>query len=142
MEKYEGLERRSGKERRSSEQRLVMDRRTGFDRRKKTFLRSLADRPGLVAALLGTFLALNLADYLFTVVALGKGFEEANPFMALMFSMGNGQAFIAKMGMIAFISLIMWILRRYKVILMLLLATNALYALVFAYHLALQFAPH
>ncbi|MBT8203599.1 MAG: hypothetical protein HKN74_10265 [Acidimicrobiia bacterium] len=94
------------------------ERRTGFDRRAAGgALAAYRDRPSVIATVLVALLALNVADYVFTLAALGRGAREANPLMAALFEADPALAAIVKLAVVALVITAIWQLRRYRRIL-------------------------
>jgi hypothetical protein len=133
---------------RSSDRRVrrhyvFRDRRTGFDRRTQhprgwwgaTLLR-LHRNPRLVEILLVLLVALNLADLVFTQVALGAGAVEANPIMAVLFDSSFTSAAALKILVSMFIVFLVLAFRDYRKMMALTVFATVLYSGVFAYHLA------
>ncbi len=143
-------ERRRGTDRRS---RTVSfrypERRTGFARRRpevggprRAYLRMLDGyraRPEMVAVVLATFVALNLADLMLTLRALRLGAAEANPAMALLFGMDPAAATVFKLAVGVGVALVVWSLRRYRLMLETSLLLVAGFAVLMLYHLAGEF---
>jgi hypothetical protein len=136
-------ERRSTDRRRRKAFRLH-ERRSGFDRRQtpraewlrpyERLLRRLRDNALLLAALLIAINLLNLADFALTLVALGRGAEEANPVLRPMFDASPWAAAAFKLGLGFAVSLLVWDGRRYRKLLEVALLVLALYSLVILYH--------
>ncbi len=112
---------------------------TGFDRRAtsryQSALTAYRREPGAIAAVLGLILALNAADLILTVRALGRGTGEANPLMAWLFDQHTVLAAIFKLAVGLAVTAVIWRLRRYRRVLELSIVLPALFGLVLSYHL-------
>ncbi len=115
------------------------EKRTGFDRRAtsryQSALTAYRREPGAIAAVLGLILALNAADLILTVRALGRGTGEANPLMAWLFDQHTVLAAIFKLAVGLAVTAVIWRLRRYRRVLELSIVLTALFGLVLSYHL-------
>ncbi len=115
------------------------EQRTGFDRRAtscyQSALTAYRREPGAIAAVLGLILALNAADLILTVRALGRGTGEANPLMAWLFDQHTVLAAIFKLAVGLAVTAVIWRLRRYRRVLELSIVLTALFGLVLSYHL-------
>ncbi len=115
------------------------EQRTGFDRRAtsryQSALTAYRREPGAIAAVLGLILALNAADLILTVRALGRGTGEANPLMAWLFEQHMGLAATFKLAVGLAVTAAIWRLRRYRRVLELSIVLTALFGLVLSYHL-------
>ena len=115
------------------------EKRTGFDRRAtsryQSALTAYRRQPGAIAAVLGLILALNAADLILTVRALGRGTGEANPLMAWLFDQHAVLAAIFKLAVGLAVTAVIWRLRRYRRVLELSIVLTALFGLVLSYHL-------
>jgi hypothetical protein len=133
---------------RSSDRRVrrhyvFRDRRTGFDRRAQpsgswwdALLLRMHHSPRLVEIILVLLVALNLADLVFTQVALGAGAVEANPIMAVLFDSSFASAAALKILVSMFIVFVVLAFRDYRKMMALTVFATALYSGVFTYHLA------
>lgn len=120
------------------------ERRSGFERRDgsprtwrrpyQALLLRLRDDAPLLAAFLIAINLLNLADFALTMVALGRGAEEANPVLRPLFAASPWAAAAFKMLLGLGVSLLVWNGRRYRKLLEVALLVLALYTLVIVYH--------
>ncbi len=132
-----------GDDRRVRRHYVFRDRRSGFDRRHdpdaglwtRTLLR-MQRSPHLLEILLVLLVALNLADLVFTQIALGAGARETNPVMATLFDESFVSAAALKILVSLMIVFIVLAFRRYRKMMALAAFAITLYAGVFAYHLA------
>jgi hypothetical protein len=132
-----------GADRRVRRRYVFHDRRSGFDRRHDPD-RGLWDRilhrfhtsDHLLEIILVLLVALNLADLVFTRVALGAGAIETNPVMAALFDESFVIAAALKILVSLMIVFIVLVFRRYRKMMALAVFCTVLYAGVFAYHLA------
>ena len=100
------------------------DQRSGFDRRASLpgdgvtrSLRRLHDsRFGLIAVLVAIN-ALNLIDLLLTFNLLGSDVVEGNPVMRFLLGYHPLNAMFVKTAIVAAVTLAMWRLRRYRIVL-------------------------
>ena len=114
------------------------ERRTGFDRRAPGgVLTWYRDHPPVVALALAAVIALNAADFLFTVRALDRGAVEVNPLMAALFEINPTLAGAAKVILGVGVVLVIWQMRRYRRILQVSLIALAGLSVVLVYQLAL-----
>ncbi len=123
------------------------ERRSGFDRRlanhtvrhKVTW--HLRRNEFLLATLLVLINVLNLSDLIFTYLALGAGFAEANPFLRYLFS--NFSPILGgyvKLAVGLLVTLTIWLLRKYRRVLEGALLILAIYLLIILYHLFVTLA--
>ncbi|NNC92374.1 MAG: hypothetical protein HKN80_07745 [Acidimicrobiia bacterium] len=131
-------------EQRTAERRVAAarfrypERRTGFDRRAPSgAIAWYRDHPPVLALALAAVIALNVADYLFTVRALDRGAIEVNPLMATLFDIDPALAGAVKVLLGIGVVLVIWQMRRYRRMLEVSLLAVAGFSLVFAYQLAL-----
>ena len=128
-----------GPDRRVQRHYVFHDRRSGYDRRAQTpaswcdnLLHHLGTNPRLLEIFLVLLVALNLADLVFTQVALGAGAIETNPIMAALFD----NSWVAAAGLKVLVSLmtvfIVLSFRRYRKMMALTVFATGLYAGVFA----------
>ncbi|MBE0477083.1 MAG: hypothetical protein IBX62_08310 [Coriobacteriia bacterium] len=141
---------RRHRDRRSGADRLhYPERRTGFDRRvpqrghpaarfAERALRLLRAEPWRLGLLLSLVTALSALDMLFTVKALARGAEEANPVMASLLAADVRLAAAVKMGITCAVAGGLWRLRRYRRVLEATLAILAGMLLLVTYHIVLQ----
>lgn len=132
-----------GADRRVHRRYVFRDRRSGFDRRHDPdaglwtrALVRLQRSPHLLEILVVLLVALNLADLVFTQVALNAGAIEANPVMAALFDDSFLIAAALKILVSLMIVFIVLTFRRYRKMMALAVFATGLYAAVFAYHLA------
>jgi len=136
-------------ERRSSERRrkrswVWHERRTGFDRRSRATTRlgaawdeSLAylrDNRLALIALLALANLLSLLDLLFTLWALQNGAVEANPFMRALLDNHPTAAVFVKIGLGAGVSVIVYLMRDFKLMLKVAVLALVLFGLIVMYH--------
>lgn len=99
-------------------------------------LETLRANPRLLEIFLVLVVALNLADLVFTQIALSAGAFETNPIMAALFDSG----WIAAAGFKILVSMMLvftvLVFRRHRKMMALTVFATALYGLVFVYHLA------
>lgn len=131
--------RRSGRDRRARTRSLRFpERRTGFDRRGPAgVLTWYRDRPVAIATTLAAVMALNLADFYLTLLALDRGAREVNPIMAALFEHDPSLALAFKLATAAAVVLIIWQLRRYRRILTVSLIAVGGFSLLVLYQLRL-----
>ena len=131
-----------GPDRRVRRRYVFHDRRSGFDRRVDPhpskwdrLLTALHQSPRLLEIFLVMLVALNLADLVFTQVALGAGARETNPIMAALFD--NSFVWAAALKLVASLLIVFIVLtfRRYRKMMALTVFATAFYGGVFAYHL-------
>lgn len=119
------------------------DRRTGFFRRSgeqrpgDEALGWLAARPRVVLTLLVTLAGMNLLDFALTLQLLQRGAVEGNPVLAAAFAQGTMTAFAVKACLMIAIFLSVWLLRRYRGVLIVLLIAGAVYTLLLVYEVGL-----
>ncbi|MBE0446996.1 MAG: hypothetical protein IBX64_02650 [Actinobacteria bacterium] len=143
-----------GKERRLAERRKtnisfrLWEKREGFDRRQnreknnglynKLFRRGafhLRHNYSALIVLLVLFNLFNIADYLFTLKALAAGYTEGNPVMDRLFDMGPVVALTFKIATGLFITTIVWLLKRYRLVLEASILILLMYMLLISYHI-------
>lgn len=143
-----GADRRVGDRRRRGFSLRLAERREGFDRRKNHAKKKglyyriftygawhlRGNNPALITLLI-LFNALNIADYVFTLKALSVGFIEGNPIMEKMFVAGPVAAGAFKIVLASAITLIIWIFRRYRLVLEISILFLIVYTLLIAYHI-------
>lgn len=112
-------------ERRRERRFLVQERRSGFDRRRN-LCRSpfraaleapalrLRDEPVLLIELLVLVNLLSILDLIITLMVLEMGAVELNPVMAYLIELGTLPAAVAKISVVAFATLGLWLLRRHR----------------------------
>jgi len=121
------------------------ERRTGFDRRRRAGSRVgsawegalvfLRDNPLALVLLLALANLLSILDLAFTLRALELGAIEVNPVMRTLIADDPAQAVAVKIGLVAGVSLLVFLLRRYRSMLGVALLTLGLFAVIVAYHL-------
>ena len=137
-------------ERRSVDRRLsrkfvVRERRSGFDRRQPrratavgaavdASLVYLRDNASVVFAVLATANLLSILDLVFTLRALQHGAVEGNPLMKALFDWDPTIGAVAKVGIIMALSLLIWRMRRYRIILQVAVFALVLFGAIVAYH--------
>ena len=119
---------------------LFLDRRSGFDRRgdDSSFTARLRGHDLWVAILLLTINFLNVADLVYTAYALGAGAHEANPIMAALFASDPMLGAAVKLAVVATVTVILWVFRRYRTILQMQLASATLFVGIGLYHATLH----
>jgi hypothetical protein len=133
-------------DRRVSRKFVVRERRTGFDRRGPrragriwatldASLVYLRDNASVVLAVLLTANLLSILDLVFTLRALQNGAQEGNPVMKALLDWNPAVAGGVKVGIILGLSLLIWRLRRYRMILQVALFALAMYGGIIAYHI-------
>lgn len=138
-------ERRSA-DRRVSRTFVMRDRRSGFDRRGRrrstavgaawdTSLVYLRDNAFALVAVLATANLLSVLDLVFTLRALQNGAQEGNPLMKALLDWNPTAAGGIKVAIIAALSLMIWKLRRYRLILQVAVFALAVYAAIIIYHM-------
>ncbi len=138
------LERRA-EDRRSRRTWVWRERRTGFDRRHRSTSRVgsawegtlvfLRDNPLALVLLLALANLLSILDLAFTLRALEQGAIEVNPLMRTLIADDPAQAVIVKIALVAGVSVLVYLLRRYRSMLGVALLTLGLFAAIVAYHL-------
>ena len=130
-------DRRAQTDRRRTSRYRFNNRRTAFDRRRRyPVLGSLRDRPGLLLGVLVAVNVLSLLDGLLTAAELRSGIaSEANPVLAPLFASSSYAALAFKTVLVALVSIGIWRLRRYRIVLAVSLLALALFTAVVAYHL-------
>jgi hypothetical protein len=133
-------------DRRMSRKFVVRERRTGFDRRNPrrvgrigaaldSSLVYLRDNASVVLAVLLTANLLSILDLVFTLRALQNGAQEGNPLMKALLDWNPAVAGCVKVGIILGLSLLIWRLRRYRMILQVALFALVMYGGIIAYHI-------
>lgn len=143
-----GRERRTAERRKNSLSFRLWERREGFDRRQNhgrssRLYRRLFESGAFhlrhnyyaLVLLLALFNIFNIADYLFTLKALAAGYSEGNPIMDKLFSMGPSAALTFKAATGLFITSVVWLLRRYRLVLEASILILLLYMLLISYHI-------
>ena len=133
-------------DRRISRKFVVRERRTGFDRRRPrratavggavdASLVYLRDNASVVIAVLLTANLLSILDLVFTLRALQNGAVEANPLMKALLAWDPAVAGGVKVGIIMALSLLIWKMRRYRLVLQVAVFALVVYAAIIAYHI-------
>lgn len=113
------------------------ERRTGFDRRRLSDpVRVLRERPAALLALLLVLNLLSLADLLLTSRAMSYGAIEANMLMGSLFGTSLAAATGFKVAAMLAVSVLIWVSRRYRLVLLTAVGAVAVYALLMVYHLS------
>jgi hypothetical protein len=94
----------------------------------------LRDNAIAVFAVLATANLLSVLDLMFTLHALHLGAVEGNPLMRTLLHWSTGAAAGVKLGIIVGFSLVIWSMRRYRLILAVAVFALALYAAIVVYH--------
>ena len=127
---------RRERERRSPTRMHWPERRTGFDRRRPArVLGALRDNAWALLIVLVLLNVLSAADWYFTLRALENGATEANPVLNGLLARDPQLAALFKFGMIAAISAVIWMGRRYRLVLATGLVALVTYSLVIVYHI-------
>jgi hypothetical protein len=128
--------RRGGPDRRVIWQYRFVNRRTGFDRRKRSpILTTLRDSNWALIALLVLLNLMSLLDGVLTALELWSGVaREGNPIFGNLITAHPALAVGFKVVMMLAVTVIIWHWRAHRVMLLLALATLALYAVVLGYH--------
>jgi hypothetical protein len=128
-------ERRDG-ERRGRNRMHWPEQRSGFDRRgSSVILGTLRDNAWTLLFVLVLLNVLSAADWYFTLRALEHGATEANPVLNGLLARDPHLAAVFKFGMILTISAVIWMGRRYRLVLATGLVAVFTYSLVIVYHL-------
>jgi hypothetical protein len=125
---------------------VVHDRRTGFDRRGRSrstavgaawdmSLVYLRDNATALLAVLITANLFSVLDLVFTLRALQNGAQEGNPLMKALLDWNPALAGGVKVSIIAALSLMIWKMRRYRLILLVAVFALAVYAALIVYHM-------
>jgi hypothetical protein len=133
-------------DRRVSRKFVVHDRRNGFDRRQRrratavgsaweTSLVYLRDNASAVLLVLVTANVFSILDLVFTLRALKNGAQEGNPLMKALLDWSPTLAAGVKVAIIAAFSVLLWKMRRYRLILQVAVFALMLYAAIVAYHI-------
>jgi hypothetical protein len=135
---------RRGADRRLARRWVWRDRRTGFDRRYRPGSRvatawnqsllHLRDNPLSLVALLALANLLSVLDLAFTLWALDHGATEANPLMRVLLDGHPVAAVFVKVGLVAGVSVIVYLMRRYRLMLQVAVLAVALFAAIVIYH--------
>lgn len=125
----------------------IKERREGFDRRQNHVARSgiyhkifgrgalhLRNSEYMLILLLIAFNLLNILDFGFTLKALNAGFVEGNPVMDKFFSISPIAAGAFKFSLALFVTSIIWIYKRFRLVLEVSIAFLFVYMLLIAYH--------
>ena len=131
-------------ERRTQRRWVWRERRSGFDRRRRSesrfgttlegALEVLRDNPLALIGLLALTNVLSVLDFVFTMWALEQGAIEANPVMAALLSSDPVVAATVKILIVAAVSLLIYLLRRYRLMLKVALFSTGLFAAIVLYH--------
>lgn len=90
-----------------------------------------------MAAVLGLLFALGFADWALTAHALAYGLAwEANPFMRAAFDAGPVYALLLRVSTLGAVVAGIWLLRKYRSVILLAVASTALHLALVGYHLA------
>ena len=135
---------RRGPDRRRRRRWVWRERRGGFDRRREHTTRIgiawegalvyLRDNPLALLGLLAIANLLSLLDLAFTLWALDHGAVEANPVMRVLIQDDPALAMAAKIGMVAGVSIIIFLLRRHRLMLKVAVLALVLFAAIVFYH--------
>lgn len=120
------------------------ENRSGFDNRQhpargaawlRQTIMAMRDNPGLLLQVLLLFNIYNVADFVLTARALAVGSREINPVMRALFAADPLLAGVFKIATGLAVTLVIWRLRRFRLILQLGLFVFFLYVALIAYHL-------
>ena len=130
-------ERRS-EDRRRKKRFVRVERRSGFDRRRErrgteAVLVYLRDNPQALLALLLLANLLSVLDLVFTLHALNRGALEGNPLMRSLLEVSPAVAAAVKLSVFAALSAVLWWLRRYRLVLLVVLFTVTVYSALIVY---------
>jgi len=130
-------ERRNRHDRRSTHVRRFYDRRTSFDRRKRyPILGTIRDHPWLLVFVLVLINTLSWLDGVLTLFEVSTGIaREGNPLLAAAFEHQPMIAVLLKAAVILALSVMMWRMRTYRIMLVMSFLTLGVFAAVVAYHL-------
>lgn len=145
---YYRPDRRSSDRRKKCVSLKLWERRDGFDRRQnhlksrglyaRVFRRGafhLRDNMRALILLLILFNIFNIADFVFTLNALAAGHSEGNPVMEKLFTIGPAAAGSFKIIVGLVITLFVWSLRRYRLVLEAGILILLMYMTLIAYHI-------
>lgn len=128
-------------ERRQHSRFRLVERRSGFDRRAERngallgpTLLALRDSPAVLLALLLAANVMNVLDFLLTLSALEAGYAEGNPLLASIITTRPALAAALKILCIGVVSLVVWRLRRHRLVLEVALLMFAAFAAVLLWH--------
>jgi hypothetical protein len=120
------------------------ERRTGFDRRYRPASRIgvawsealvyLRDNPLALVAMLALANLFSVLDLMFTLWALDHGAVEANPLMRTLLDGHPIAAVFVKIGLVAGVSVVVFLMRRYRLMLKVAILALVLFALIVIYH--------
>lgn len=140
---HNGDDRRTG-DRRQRRDWVWRERRTGFNRRRDpgSHLGAAWDRalvylrvnPLTLVLVLALANLLSLLDLAFTLRALSLGAVEVNPLMNALLAHDPARAVDVKVCLVAGVSLLLFLMRRYRSMLGVALLMSALFATIVAYH--------
>lgn len=131
----DGVERREEMQRRRRNVYRFMDRRGGFDRRERSRLELLLEKPALLVGVLVLLNVLSLIDGFYSSVEVSLGIaQEGNPLLAAAAARHPLLALALKMGSMAFVTVVIWLNRRRRAVLITGLVGLAGYAALVAYH--------
>jgi hypothetical protein len=135
---------RRGADRRARRSWVWRERRSGFDRRSRSASRwgaawdealiYLRDNPLALVAMLALANLLSLLDLMFTLRALDHGAVEANPVMRALLEGHPAAAVIVKVCLVAGVSVVVFLLRRYRLMLKVAILALVLFAVIVMYH--------
>ena len=122
---------------------VLRERRDGFDRRaggrgaRVPWHRAAADlrtHPATLLALLAAINVLNVLDQLATERAIAAGSTEANPLLGALMAQDPVTAAGVKILAVLAVTLVVWELRRYRIVLQVGVLTFVLFASVLLWH--------
>jgi hypothetical protein len=139
-------ERRQGGDRRKKRRYRYNDRRSGYERRRaglrmgvvKRTLYVLHDKPRTLLWVLVATNALNVVDFLFTLVALDAGGREANPLLRPLFALDPLVAGLFKVVLVLAATLIVWRSRYYMLAVIAGVFMLVLFGGLIVYHVVLM----
>lgn len=138
-------ERRTAERRKKGISVVLRERRTGFDRRNSRFspfqrrylalLVALRDNPVWLLAMLAVVNLLNVLDLFFTIRALVSGEVEVNPLLRVLFAENVYVAAFFKAVLILGVSLLIFRLRRFRLVLEAGVLAAVVFLAVFVYQI-------
>lgn len=124
-------------DRRTQRRYRFRDLRSGFDRRRHyAFLGTMRDSAWILLGVLLLTNLLSLVDGYLTFVELTAGIAaEGNPVLASLFEAHPISAVAFKVSIVGMVTLVVWLERRRRVMLVVALFASGVYTAVVAYHL-------
>ncbi|MRR13034.1 hypothetical protein EG835_11375 [bacterium] len=132
---WDGVERRDVVQRRRRSLYRFMDRRGGFDRRRRSLLALLLDKPSLLVGALVLLNVLSLVDGFYSMIEVSLGIaHEGNPLLAAAAGRDPLLAVLLKVAAMAFATVVIWLNRRRRAVLVTGLIGLLGYAALVIYH--------